>query len=192
MTNPDGNGTQGPRYADLTLHYTVEELAVVAGYFDLDHLPGVRQVELTTATRSLAARTLLARNILVVDGEQVAIMQPHAQLLSAMVDNALVTQVEMATPTGPWRTTLFQMEEGSVMVEEPYDEGIVVVALHRDTCRAVIDDSLGLTAPDGAAARPMISAIDLVTLSRADGTHHVTHERFEAVNGAWGLTVDQR
>lgn len=171
------------------MYYTVEELAVIASYFSLENLPGVREVELSTATRSLASRTLLARNILTVRGEEVSITSPHAQFFVTMADNVGVTQVDMATTKGPWRTTLFALADGCVLVEEPDGEGVVVVALHQGSCRAVVEDSLGLTDPQGAAQRPEITALDLTVFHRSGETIEVTHERYEPADGAWARTA---
>lgn len=173
-----------PREAALTMYYTLEELAVIANYFGLDTLPGVREVELSEATRSLATRTLLARNILNVQGEKVSINSPHAQFFVTMADNPGVTQVDMTTTNGPWRTTLFALEDGSVLVEEP-DQGVVVVALYQGTCDDVVKDLMGLAAPNGAAQRPDLSAVDVTVFHRSGESVEVTHVRYEPADGAW-------
>lgn len=171
--------------ASLTLQYTVEELAVIASYFDLDALPGVREVSLSATTRNLAGRTLLARNILHVDGAQVALLPPHARLLAATVQNNGSHQVDMETESGPWRTTLFQLDDGTVVVEEPQEEGIVVVSAQPGTCHDIIKASLGLDATDGAAAHPQVRAVHITHFARAGDEVQVTQEHYEPVGEGW-------
>ncbi|MEZ5273701.1 MAG: hypothetical protein R2694_15615 [Ilumatobacteraceae bacterium] len=185
MTEPADHPATSPGDATLTMQYTVEELAVVASYFDLEALPGVREVPLTAAARSQAARTLLARHILHADGAQVAILPPHARLLAATVQNNGSAQVDMETASGWWRTTLFQLDDGTVLVEEPGSEGIVVVSVHPGTWRDVVNASLGLEAADGAAAHPLITTVVITNVSRVGDDAEVTQERYEPAAGAW-------
>lgn len=163
------------------IRYTIEELAVLADLFDLESLPGVPPVELNMELRSLATRCLIVRGVLrMPDDGGVEVAQPHATLLSFLMDSKDVVQATRSTAAQRQAWSWFQLDDHCMSVTEP-DDGIVTMTIHQG------DAETNIRAHLTGEARPATrgdAVVELIGITRGAHTSS-THQAYLESPDGW-------
>jgi len=183
MTIIDRPATAVPLFE---VHYTVEELAVLADLYDLESLPGVEPIEMSLDLRSLATRCLVVRGIVVMpDGGGVEITQPHATLIAGMFEAPTVRQVSWIEGDATTVWTWFDLGTDCVRVGGN-DEGVVELAAFTTSAVDAINSTLGIevtgTLKDQAAAEVVV---EITTTELGSEPTAITRSVAARVDGRW-------
>jgi len=155
----------------VQMRYTIEEMAVLADLFDLESLPGVPAVELTLELRSLATRCLIARGVLQMPADGgVEVTQPHATLLSFLMDAGDVVQATRSSAVQRQAWSWFQLDEHCMSVTEP-DEGIVTMTIHPGDVETNIRAHLAVESRPATRGDAVVELIGITRGALTTGTH---------------------
>ncbi len=159
----------------LTVRYTLEELTVLADLYELDNLPGCRRASLSTSTRNLATRTLIARHVLAMPpAGGVELQQPHATVLGTLFAADDIVQYIRHRPAESFVDQWFATDAATVGLSEL--DGIVTMALYEGRVAPTPGRNLDDVAPDTT-----VSGFDeVITVHRSAGAP-VSVERLLAV-----------
>ena len=183
MTTIDMSASLNPA---LALRYTAEELAVIADLYELESLPGVPAIDLTPELRSLATRTLLARNIMFLrDDGAIEITQPHSTFLAALFEAPSVLQVSQLSGGETVDSTWFDWGSECVCVQ-PEDDGIVYLSAHKGSAHDLVESSLGINDVGESSGEVAVElVVELVTITRSGDEYVTEHEAFGRADGTW-------
>lgn len=177
----------------LEINYTVEELAVIADLYDLDTLPGIAAVQLSAEARGLATRCLIARGALRMPATGgVEIPQPHATLLSGLLDAPLVHTVSWIEGDDTELTTWFEhLGPQPATVRMRDRDGIVELVLYDASAMTAVESTLGIEVVGDLQPGTLADVVvEVITTTRS--TVPVTVERRVAgrVDGRWYAMTD--
>ena len=170
------DGAPASLAAFVSERYTVEELAVLAALVGLDSLPGVPSVHMEARVRSVATRSLLVRDIVVLADDNIEINQPHALFVATVIDARRVVRVARIHGGPEHPATWFATGTNCVCVPA-HEDGIITLSAHRGDPVALALASRGVLQHVDAGRAQLRSASDevlVVTEDVSDGAHTST------------------